>query len=82
MSDELIQIETPFAFNEENQREFDELIGRYPVKEAAMLPTLHLAQNQAGYITPAVMKYVAEQLEVTLIFFVKRERCFYLNEFI
>ena len=31
MSDELIQIETPFAFNEENQREFDELIGRYPI---------------------------------------------------
>ena len=36
MSDELIQIETPFAFNEENQRELDELIGRYPIKEAAM----------------------------------------------
>ena len=45
MSDELIQIETPFVFNEENQREFDELIGRYPIKEAAMLPTLHLAQK-------------------------------------
>ena len=43
MSDELIQIETPFAFNEENQREFNALIGRYPVKEAAMLPTLHLS---------------------------------------
>ena len=45
MSDELIQIETPFAFNAENQREFDALIGRYPIKEAAMLPTLHLAQT-------------------------------------
>ena len=67
MSDELIQIETPFAFNEENQREFDALIGRYPVKEAAMLPTLHLAQRQAGFITPAVMKYVAEQLEVSVM---------------
>ena len=67
MSDELIQIETPFAFNEDNQREFDELIGRYPIKEAAMLPTLHIAQKQAGYITPAVMKYVAEQLEVSVM---------------
>ncbi len=67
MSAELTQIETPFAFNEENQHEFAELIGRYPMKEAAMLPTLHLAQRQAGYITPAVMKYVAEQLEVSLM---------------
>ena len=52
MSDGIVQIETPFQFNEENQREFDDLIGRYPVKEAAMLPTLHLAQRQAGYISP------------------------------
>ncbi len=41
MSDGIVQIETPFQFNEENQREFDALIGRYPVKEAAMLPTLY-----------------------------------------
>ncbi len=67
MSDELIQIETPFQFSEENQREFDRLIQRYPVKEAAMLPTLHLAQRQAGYISPAVMEYVAELLEVAVM---------------
>ena len=67
MSDEIVQIETPFQFNEENKREFDELIGRYPVKEAAMLPTLHLAQRQEGYITPAVMKYVAELLELSVM---------------
>ncbi len=67
MSDEIVQIETPFQFNEENKQVFDELIGRYPVKEAAMLPTLHLAQRQEGYITPAVMRYVAELLEVTVM---------------
>lgn len=67
MSDEIIQIETPFQFTEENRREFDKLIGRYPVKEAAMLPTLHLAQKQEGYISPAVMRYVAELLEVSLM---------------
>ena len=67
MSDEIIQIETPFQFNEENRMEFNELIGRYPIKEAAMLPTLHLAQRQEGYITPAVMKYVAQLLEVTVM---------------
>ena len=67
MSDEIIQLETPFQFNDENKKQFDELIGRYPIKEAAMLPTLHLAQRQAGYITPAVMQHVAELLEVTVM---------------
>lgn len=67
MSEELIQIQTAFRFSEENQREFDELIGHYPVKEAAMLPTLHLAQKQAGYVSPTVMRYVAELLEVPLM---------------
>ena len=32
-----------------------------------MLPTLHLAQRQAGYVSPAVMTYVAELLEVPLM---------------
>lgn len=32
-----------------------------------MLPTLHIAQRQAGYISPAVMTYVAEQLEVSIM---------------
>ena len=59
MSDELIQIETPFAFNEENQREFDELIGRYPIKEAAMLPTLHIAQRQGKQAEYSSVSYIA-----------------------
>ena len=67
MSEELIQIQPAFRFTDENQREFDALIGHYPVKEAAMLPTLHLAQRQAGYVSPAVMTYVAELLEVPLM---------------
>ena len=67
MSEELIQIQTAFRFTDENQREFDALIGHYPVKEAAMLPALHLAQRQAGYVSPAVMTHVAELLEVPLM---------------
>ena len=67
MSDELIQLTKPFKFSSENKQEFDKVVQRYPVKEAAMLPTLHLAQCQAGYISPAVMGYVAELLEVTVM---------------
>ena len=67
MSDELIHIEAPFQFAESNRQEVDELIQRYPVKEAAMLPVLHIAQKQAGYITPGVMRHVAELLEVSVM---------------
>ena len=67
MSDELIRIEAPFQFAESNRQEVDELIQRYPVKEAAMLPVLHIAQKQAGYITPGVMRHVAELLEVSVM---------------
>jgi NADH-quinone oxidoreductase E subunit len=64
---ELVEIKTPFKFTEENKKEFDKLVKRYPIKEAAMLPTLHLAQRQNGYISPAVMEYVAGLLEVSVM---------------
>ena len=67
MSDELIHIESLFQFSESNRQEVDELIQRYPVKEAAMLPVLHIAQKQTGYITPGVMRHVAELLEVSVM---------------
>ena len=58
---------TSFQFTPENQRQFDEILKRYPRKRAAMLPTLHLAQEQNGHITPEVELYVAEQLEVPVV---------------
>ena len=67
MADELVQLKTPFRFSDKNRQEVGELIQRYPVKEAAMLPALHLAQKQVGYITPAVMEHVAELLEVSVM---------------
>jgi NADH-quinone oxidoreductase E subunit len=51
-------------FSDEMMREFEKIIARYPRKEAAMLPTLHLAQRQWGYISNEVMEYVAQLLEV------------------
>jgi NADH-quinone oxidoreductase E subunit len=55
----------PFAFTAERQAAFNELLTHYPTKRAAMLPTLHLAQEQNGYISRHVMEYVAELLEVS-----------------
>ena len=54
-----------FEFTPERMERFRELLTHYPEKRAAMLPTLHLAQEQNGYISHDVMEYVAELLGVT-----------------
>jgi NADH-quinone oxidoreductase subunit E len=42
-----------------------EIIGRLPRKKSAMIPLLHLAQEQDGYVTESAMEHIAELLEVT-----------------
>jgi NADH-quinone oxidoreductase E subunit len=40
-------------------KKFEETVGRYPKKEAAMLPVLYLAQEEFGYLSPEAIEYVA-----------------------
>ena len=47
-------------FSPEAYREFEETIGRYPKKEAAMLPVLYLAQREFGYLSDEAIAYVAK----------------------
>lgn len=47
-----------FTFTPENQKRFEEVLARYPVKRAAMLPALWLAQKQHGWISPEVMEFI------------------------
>lgn len=42
-----------------------EIIGRYPRKKSALIPLLHLAQEQDGYVTEDAMEHLAELVEVT-----------------
>lgn len=42
-----------------------EIIGRYPRPKSALIPLLHLAQEQDGYITGEAMRHIAELVEVT-----------------
>ena len=51
-------------FSPEAKAEADEILARYPVKEGAMLPILHLVQQEWGYISVEAMRYVAQLLEV------------------
>jgi NADH-quinone oxidoreductase subunit E len=52
-------------FTSENATLAREIIDRYPVARSAMIPLLHLAQEQDGYVSEEAMAHIAELLDVT-----------------
>ena len=42
-----------------------EIIGRYPRPKSALIPLLHLAQEQHGHVTEEAMEHIAELLGIT-----------------
>ena len=48
----------------ETVRRIDEVIPHYPVKRSAVLPLLHLIQEDAGYISNEAIEWVAAKLEL------------------
>ncbi len=52
-------------FSEETQQQFEEVLTRYPTKQAAILPTLWLAQTEFGYLSPEAMEYIAGLLDLS-----------------
>jgi len=56
---------TRLTFPPEAQEKFEWILSRYPTKMAALLPTLHLAQETWGWISPEVVLYVSELLELS-----------------
>ncbi len=53
------------AFTSENLARARETIARYPHAKSAVLPLLHLAQDQDGWVMPEAMVEVAELLGIT-----------------
>jgi NADH-quinone oxidoreductase E subunit len=49
-------------FEGEHRRRFEKILTRYPTKQAALLPTLGLAQELRGHVSPETMDRVAELL--------------------
>ena len=47
-------------FSPETLKRFEEIVSRYPKKEAAMLPVLYLAQGEFGYLGSEAIEYVAK----------------------
>jgi NADH-quinone oxidoreductase E subunit len=46
-------------FSAETLKKFEETVARYPMKEAAMLPVLYLAQREFGHLGPEAIACVA-----------------------
>ncbi len=42
-----------------------EIIARYPKQKSALIPLVHLSQQQNGYVTEEAMRHVAELIDVT-----------------
>ena len=42
-----------------------EIIARYPRPKSALIPLLHLSQEQNGYVTDEAMRHIAELIDVT-----------------
>ncbi len=43
----------------------NDIIGRYPRPKSALIPVLHLAQEQDGYVTTEAMEHIAELIGIT-----------------
>ncbi len=56
-----------FQFTRENLAEFEDILQRYPVKRAALLPTLHLVQEQHGWVPAEAEHYVSGLLDVPVV---------------
>lgn len=54
-----------FAFSKERRAEAEEIVKRYPLKRAALLPLLWLVQEQEGYVSDDAVKFLAGFLGIS-----------------
>lgn len=50
---------------EKYKDEIADILARYPVKRSALIPLLHLAQREEGYVSEGAMKEIARILKLT-----------------
>jgi NADH-quinone oxidoreductase subunit E len=54
---------TEIAFDAKNEEKFQNLLPKYPTKQAVVLPALWLAMDQWGHLTDEIIEYVARRLD-------------------
>ena len=55
-------------FSEEKKQAVREILSRYPTKRAAVIPIVHLAQDEFGCVSDEVIEYLAEFLDMSPTF--------------
>lgn len=65
----MTETQNTVEFTPERLPKAQEIIARYPEgrQKSALLPLLHLAQEQWGWLSPEVMDYVARMLDIQAI---------------
>ncbi len=58
-------VENKVEFSPESKKKFEEILGRYDSKRSALLPVLHLAQDEFGYISDPVVAYIAQIMDLS-----------------
>ncbi|MBU1625878.1 NADH-quinone oxidoreductase subunit NuoE [bacterium] len=53
-----------FEFSEQGKQEIERLLKVYPISESVIIPALHLAQKENGWVSDSVCSKVAEMLNV------------------
>jgi NADH-quinone oxidoreductase E subunit len=53
-----------FEFTKENLDKYKEFLSRYDDVESAMLPVLHLAQEQNGWLPDHVVAYISDLMKI------------------
>ncbi len=56
------------TFDEAQEEEIREILGRYPNQQAALLPVLWVAQRRWGWISPGIVQAIADRLELSPAF--------------
>lgn len=54
-----------FALAPEREREFTDILSRYPNRQAACIPVLHLCQEQVGWVSEEVIDFVSKRLDLS-----------------
>jgi len=54
------------VFSDAALAEYRDILGRYPERRAALMPTLWLAQREFGWLSDEAMTYVAELMQLPL----------------
>ncbi len=51
-----------FQLTPEGEKQYVDILSRYPNKQAACIPVLHLCQGELGWVSPDVVEFVATRL--------------------